>query len=282
MSRYQRDLGDLPPKSGAIASIDFPAVPTATKRERQRINREARRLAILEAEKRRKRNKTLRNVALLLVPVIVIFFLVRSGGDGNEEATGGDDTIQRTYSQPPAQTIDPNLVYTVEFNTSEGKFTAALDAKKYPIGVNNFVFLADAKFYDGLEVVRVAKDFVFQAGSPDNTQSGGPGYSVQAEVPTVVEGTKTYGYGTIAMAKSGTEPAGTAGSQFFVVTNPDGVDLPPDYAIVGKVTSGDDTIKAIGALYPESGGTDGPARKTVTMKQVKIVPQNPTSTSTGS
>ncbi len=236
---------------------------------------------MLEAEKRRKRNKALRNVALLLVPVVVVFFLVRSGG-GDDSASPSNDTIQRTYSSPPAQTIDPNLVYTVEFETSEGKFTATLDAKKYPIGVNNFVFLAEAEFYNGLEVVRVAKDFVFQAGSPDNTQGGGPGYTVQAEVPTVVEGTKTYSFGTIAMAKTGTEPAGTAGSQFFVVTNPDGIDLPADYAIIGKVTSGDDTVKAIGKLYPSSGGTDGPPSKTVTMKRVKIVPQNAPSTSTGS
>ena len=99
--------------------------------------------------------------------------------------------------------------------------------------MNNFVFLARQKFYDGLLVHRAVKDFVFQTGSPSNTQDGGPGYTVKGEVPTT---TPAYPVGSVAFGKTGADPAGTAGSQFFVVTGSGNADLPADYAFLGTVT----------------------------------------------
>ena len=68
-----------------------------------------------------------------------------------------------------------------------------------------------------------------------------------------------YTEGVVAMAKTQNEAPGTAGSQFFVVTGED-IGLPPEYAIVGRVTEGMDTVEAIDAL----GVGDGPPSKPVT------------------
>jgi peptidyl-prolyl cis-trans isomerase B (cyclophilin B) len=250
-------------------------VPKATKRERQRQNRDARRQAMQETEKRRKRNRTIRNLALVLIPLVVIFVVIQLTNSDNSSSKSSSNDIQRSYSKAPAQTIDPTATYTATMDTSEGTITVALDAAKYPTSVNNFVFLAKKKFYDGLLVNRVAKDFVFQTGSPDNTTAGGPGYSVVGEVPT---GSPAYPVGAVAFAKAGNEPAGTAGSQFFVVTGSSNAELPADYAGIGTVTSGLDVAQKIGQLYPSS--TDGTPTKKVTIRKITINETAATTTTT--
>jgi cyclophilin family peptidyl-prolyl cis-trans isomerase len=253
-------------------------VPKATKRERQRQNKEARRAAMQEAEKRRKRNRTIRNMVLLLLPVIVIFVILQlTNSDDSKDkksSSANSSDIKRNYEKAPAQTIDPAASYTATMDTSEGTIVIALDAAQYPTSVNNFVLLAKNKFYDGLLVNRVAKDFVFQTGSPNNTTSGGPGYSVVGEVPS---STPAYPVGAVAFAKAGNEPAGTAGSQFFVVTGSSNLDLPADYAGIGTVTEGLDVAQKIGALAPTSG--DGKPTKKVTIKKITIA-ETPASTTT--
>jgi peptidyl-prolyl cis-trans isomerase B (cyclophilin B) len=100
---------------------------------------------------------------------------------------------------------------------------------------------------------------VIQGGDPTAGGSGGPGYSTTDDVPADA----AYGAGVVAMAKAGNEPAGTAGSQFFVVTGGD-AGLTPDYALLGKVTKGMDVVQAIGELGdPASGGTGTPLQSVV-------------------
>lgn len=240
-------------------------MPKATKRERQRQNKEARRAAMLEDEKRRKRKRTFRNLGLMLVPVVVILVIVSVTNNSSSNSKASNNNIKRTYSKAPAQTIDPTATYTATIKTSEGTIVVALDAAQYPKSVNNFVFLAKHKFYDGLLVNRVAQDFVFQTGSPSNTTSGGPGYSVVGEVPT---STPPYPVGAVAFAKASTEPAGTAGSEFFVVTGSKNLALPADYAAIGTVAQGLGVAQKIAGLYPTSG--DGPPTKKVTVRQITI------------
>ena len=139
----------------------------------------------------------------------------------------------------------------------------ALDAANAPASVNNFVYLTRAKFYDGLLFNRAAKNFVIQTGSPENTTVGGPGYKVQAELPT-----SAYEVGSVAWAKAGNEPPGTAGSQFFIGTGSGVTSLPKDYGYIGKVTKGQDVAEKIMGFAPASG--DGPPTKNVTMTKVKI------------
>ncbi len=84
---------------------------------------------------------------------------------------------------------------------------------------------------------------MIQGGDPTQTGSGGPGYSTVDKPASDA----AYVKGVVAMAKTADEPAGTAGSQFFVVTGED-VGLPPEYAIVGTVTEGLDVVERIGRL----------------------------------
>jgi cyclophilin family peptidyl-prolyl cis-trans isomerase len=97
---------------------------------------------------------------------------------------------------------------------------------------------------------------VIQGGDPTQSGAGGPGYSTVDRPPSDA----AYVKGVVAMAKTQAEPAGTSGSQFFVVTGDD-IGLPPDYAIVGKVTDGLDVVERIGALGDPS--TEQPLRPVV-------------------
>jgi cyclophilin family peptidyl-prolyl cis-trans isomerase len=98
-------------------------------------------------------------------------------------------------------------------------------------------------FFDGLTFHRIVPGFVIQGGDPEGNGMGGPGYSTVDAPPADTR----YEKGLVAMAKTQAEPAGTAGSQFFVVTGAD-VGLPPDYAVLGRVTKGIDVVEKIGKL----------------------------------
>ncbi len=145
----------------------------------------------------------------------------------------------KQYDSAPPMTVHTGATYTATFDTTCGKFTVALDAKNSPKGVNNFVFLARAGFYDGLQWHRVVQDFVIQGGDPTGTGGGGPGYSVVTESPT-----RPYETGDLAWAKTGAEAPGTAGSQFFVTTGDPGPlnatqnGSTYDYGYFGHVTAG--------------------------------------------
>ena len=88
---------------------------------------------------------------------------------------------------------------------------------------------------------------MFQGGDPKGNGSGGPGYTIREEPPKDL----IYDKGVVAMAKRAEEPAGTSGSQFFVVTGTDARQLPPDYALLGKVTGGQATVDRIGAIITD-------------------------------
>jgi peptidyl-prolyl cis-trans isomerase B (cyclophilin B) len=102
------------------------------------------------------------------------------------------------------------------------------------------VTLARTGYYDGLGFHRIARDFVIQGGDPSGSGLGGPGYTITEAPPRRTR----YLHGVVAMAKRATDPDGTSGSQFFVVTGED-AKLPPQYALLGKVTSGLDVVDTI-------------------------------------
>ncbi|MCJ7672184.1 MAG: peptidylprolyl isomerase, partial [Acidimicrobiia bacterium] len=224
----------------------------ANKRERQRQNREQRREYELHLEKRRRLWKTARTFAIIAVPIIIlgaVLSLTNSGGD-----SGSDSTTPPTKAadlKAPAQTIDANQTYSAAIETTKGTIDVAIDAQQYPISANNFVYLAKQGFFDDLAVTRESSSLtLFQTGSPNQDGTGGPGYSVQAEVPTA---SPAYPAGTVAWAKTGSDPAGTAGSQFFIVTGAGASSLPPDYAVIGTVTGGQKVAESITKLAPKSG-----------------------------
>jgi cyclophilin family peptidyl-prolyl cis-trans isomerase len=154
----------------------------------------------------------------------------------------------RTESRKaPGKPLDASKAWTATVGTSCGSFTIRLDVKDSPHTAASFVSLARSGFYDDTTFHRIVPGFVIQGGDPTATGTGGPGYSVVDTPPR----TATYTLGTVAMAKTQTEPAGTAGSQFFVVTG-DASFLTPDYALLGKVVGGMAVVARIGRLGDQS------------------------------
>jgi peptidyl-prolyl cis-trans isomerase B (cyclophilin B) len=161
--------------------------------------------------------------------------------------------------KPPGAPLDSGKTYDVELTTSCGAFTIRLDQKTSPKAAASFAALAQGGFFDDTIFHRIVPGFVIQGGDPTASGTGGPGYSTRDPVPA----NAAYVPGVVAMAKAGNEPAGTAGSQFFVVTGAD-TGLTPDYALLGKVTKGMDVVQAIGELGdPASGGAGTPLQSVV-------------------
>jgi len=152
----------------------------------------------------------------------------------------------RQWTAPPTMQIDTSKTYYATFNTSLGTFKVELWAKDAPITVNNFVFLAEQKFYDGTVFHRIIKNFMIQGGDPDhnNPDIGGPGYTFNDELP--VKG--KYDPGVLAMANSG---ANTNGSQFFICTGANAssyLDANSNYTQFGRVVEGMDAVIEIASV----------------------------------
>jgi peptidylprolyl isomerase len=158
----------------------------------------------------------------------------------------GSSPQTQHFDGPPPMVIDPAKRYTAELATSKGTMTIALDPVAAPKTVNNFVFLARWHYFDGIVFHRIIPGFVLQGGDPQGTGTGGPGYRFEDELPPAGR----YEVGSLAMANAGPD---TNGSQFFVISGPDGVRLPPSYSLFGKVVKGLDVVAAIDAVGSRSG-----------------------------
>ena len=164
----------------------------------------------------------------------------------------------------PPQTVQKGEKLTAVVQTSCGTFEIALDSTRAPKTVNSFAYLADEGFYDDLTFHRIAPEFVIQGGDPLGTGTGGPGYTVDEKPPANLAYTK----GTVAMAKSPADPPGRSGSQFYVVTAAD-AGLPPEYALVGKVSEGYDVVTKIEKLG-DPNSPEGPPKQTVLIEKMTI------------
>jgi cyclophilin family peptidyl-prolyl cis-trans isomerase len=141
--------------------------------------------------------------------------------------------------------IDTSKTYIAVFDTSLGSFKVELFASTAPITVNNFVFLAEQKFYDGTIFHRIMQAFMIQGGDPTGTGTGGPGYTIPDEIPAN-HANYAYDPGIVAMANTGL--ANTGGSQFFICTGADAASLVPSYTQFGKVVEGMDIVQKIAAV----------------------------------
>jgi cyclophilin family peptidyl-prolyl cis-trans isomerase len=213
-----------------------------------------------------------------LAPLLLVLALAACGGGGSSDESAGDTTTQQATTQQATTgscttaaqhassrtmkdehlKLDPAKTYRIVFHTNCGDFTVTFDQKTSPNATGSLVSLAQRGFFDDTYFHRIVPGFVIQGGDPTGTGTGGPGYSTHDKVPQ----NASYAHGVVAMAKSGAEPPGTAGSQFFVVTGAD-ASLPPDYAVVGKVTSGLDVVDMIGGF---GDSTEQPTRSIVISK----------------
>jgi cyclophilin family peptidyl-prolyl cis-trans isomerase len=229
-----------------------------------------------------------RPLSAILAALLLALLLAACGGDDDDAAdTSGESapaTEATTASPPepaagcrrveapepkrdggqrkPTAKLDPGKTYDVVLATSCGSFTIRLDLKTSPATAASFVSLARKGFFDGTVFHRIVPGFVIQGGDPTGTGTGGPGYSTVDRPPADA----AYTTGVVAMAKTENEAPGTAGSQFYVVTGED-AGLPPDYALLGKVTKGIEVTQRIGELGdPASGGSGTPTQPVVIEK----------------
>ena len=267
-------------------------MPSADKRQRQKENARLAREAREAALKKRRRNRTIRNGGIAAgVFVVAIVLITWLGGNDKKSVNVGATTttvattpttvaqgagatvpaaqlsaVKCSDTKPPTstknqkqsappQTIDPTKTSTAVISTSCGDITVALDAKNAPKGVNNFVFLAKQGFYDGLTWHRVVPNFVIQGGDPLGNGTGSAGYNnLVTELPA-----NGYPLGTLAYAKGSSAPAGSAGSQFFVVTTdrPGSLEQKANgsyqYGAFGHVTAGIAVAKKMEGFAPASG-----------------------------
>jgi cyclophilin family peptidyl-prolyl cis-trans isomerase len=158
----------------------------------------------------------------------------------------GSSEKRQKFSEAPPMILDAEKTYTATMVTSEGTLEILLDHHGAPETVNNFVFLARWHYYDGVIFHRIIPGFVLQGGDPTGTGTGGPGYRFKDELPKPGR----YELGSLAMANAGPN---TNGSQFFVISGPDGVRLPPLYALFGKVVKGLDVVQTINDIGTPSG-----------------------------
>jgi cyclophilin family peptidyl-prolyl cis-trans isomerase len=152
---------------------------------------------------------------------------------------------------PPTSTLKGQATATVE--TSCGSFAISLDVARAPKTTSSLAYLARQGAYDETLFHRIVPGFVIQGGDPTGTGSGGPGYFIDEPPPSDL----SYTQGIVAMAKTSAEPPGRSGSQFFVVTVPD-AGLTPDYALLGRVSSGFAVVQRIELLGTPSGAPKAP------------------------
>jgi peptidyl-prolyl cis-trans isomerase B (cyclophilin B) len=144
----------------------------------------------------------------------------------------------------------------VTLATNCGAITIQLDVKHAPRTAASFAYLVRRGFYNDLTFHRVAANFVIQGGDPNGDGSGGPGYTIVEPPPQNLH----YTLGTVAMAKTGADPSGASGSQFFIVTTQE-APLPAQYALVGNVVGSFAGVEAIAKLPtnpPQDGAPDQP------------------------
>ena len=140
---------------------------------------------------------------------------------------------------PPPTVIDTSKKYTATVHTTKGDFVLAfVDTKVAPVTVNNFVYLAQNHYYDGLTFHRVVAGFVVQGGDPLGNGTGGPAYKLPDE-----SNPANWARGTAGMASSA---AGVSGSQFFITIG-DAPFLAQNgvYNHFGQITSGLDVLDKI-------------------------------------
>jgi cyclophilin family peptidyl-prolyl cis-trans isomerase len=207
----------------------------------------------------------MRRLLPLLIACLALV-LAACGGDETSKAdkpattAAAADAGCRTVEAPgpkqvdakkPTERLSRDATYRVTLKTNCGDIEIELDQARQPKTAASFAALVRDRVYDGLTFHRIVPGFVIQGGDPKGDGTGGPGYSVTEKPPKDA----TYTRGVVAMAKTEIERPGTSGSQFFIVTAED-AQLPADYAVVGGVVGGQETVERIAAV--PTGAQDEP------------------------
>ncbi len=234
------------------------------KQQRQKQLRQAKREAERKAAQRKEIFRRIRTAIGLGLIVAVILLVIPA-------LTGDDESLPASYQgfrdQPTAcegERPSPNTQVdfeapsdlelsagaTATIVTSCGEIVIELDTTTSPLSVNSFAFLSQEGFYDGTVFHRIVDDFVIQGGDPEASGSGGPGYGIPDEFP---DDGFVYEEGVVAMAKA--PASNSTGSQFFIVHGSQGAILSPTFNVIGRVTSGMETVERIASIETVRGAT---------------------------
>ncbi|EGO64584.1 peptidylprolyl isomerase [Acetonema longum] len=175
--------------------------------------------------------KRFRLMALFLLLTLLVFTIACAGN----QAAPQPENKPAPSAAVPAAAENPTAVFT----TSMGTFIVELFVDKVPATANNFIALAEKKFYDGQIFHRVIDSFMIQGGDPKGNGTGGPGYSILDEFHPQL---RHDGPGVLSMANAGPN---TGGSQFFITLVPTSW-LDGKHAVFGRVVSGMEVVQAIG------------------------------------
>ena len=161
---------------------------------------------------------------------------------GAAAAAAAGASTGKKYPSAPPMTIDTSKTYVATIDTDKGKIVAEMYPADAPQTVNNFVFLAKDGFYDGLTFHRVEPGFVIQGGDPAGNGSGGPGYTIPAEIK------RPHTEGALAMARQSDQvnpKRDSSGSQFYITMAPQPALDQGGHTVFGQVTQGMDVVKQI-------------------------------------
>lgn len=186
-----------------------------------------------------------------MVAVLILTTMIAVGC--RSKAPAGEDEIKqqqgkemsmtenKTWNEPSGITVDANKKYKAIIKTSKGEIECELFAGDAPISVTNFKYLADGGFYDGLTFHRVEPGFVIQGGDPTGTGTGGPGYTIPAEIK------RKHSRGALAWARTGdavNPDRRSSGSQFYITLDATPF-LDGAYTVFGQTTGGMEVVESI-------------------------------------
>jgi cyclophilin family peptidyl-prolyl cis-trans isomerase/HEAT repeat protein len=250
-------LGDLPPDETNSRAL-IAALPVAL--ADKDLNDAA--LSILDSLAKQKNAKATAAIATVLGHRD---YLIRRKAIGLLKANGtGDLSIHQGIVQTHNTDADYNRAlsrigrhFNAVVETSRGAFTIEFLPEAAPLTVDNFIQLANRRYFNGITIHRVVPNFVIQDGDPRGDGNGGPGYQIRCEINEV-----PYNRGAVGMALSGKD---TGGSQWFVTHSPQ-PHLDGGYTVFGNVVSGmevvdelqrGDVIRSITITEPRSRASRG-------------------------
>jgi cyclophilin family peptidyl-prolyl cis-trans isomerase len=181
---------------------------------------------------------------ILATLTLFLFGCISQTGEAGPQAGAGspkEGFKMTTFQEPSKSTVDPLKSYEAIIETDKGNIRVKLFAKEAPLSVTNFAQLAKGGFYEGLTFHRVEPGFVVQGGDPAGNGSGGPGYTIPAEIG------QPHLKGALAWARTGDEvnpQRRSSGSQFYITLEPTPF-LDGGYTVFGQTVEGMEVVSQI-------------------------------------
>jgi peptidyl-prolyl cis-trans isomerase B (cyclophilin B) len=258
----------------------------ASTKERQRKLARAKldRQMARRAQRERRRRRVLAGIGAGVALLVIVGGIAWLGGafDSSKPAASDEaadlctwtpqsaetNSALKDVGTPPTKGIPSSGTRPMTITTNHGApIVVSLDLANAPCSGADLTYLAGKKFYDNTDCTEITTDGALRCGDPAGTGLGGPTYSFYNE--NLPAGAKpAYPKGTVALIGN---PPGTNGSQFLIFVK-DANPATPLYPVVGKVTSGMDTVAAIGKIPTVDNGSGSKVKpkQKITIKTLTV------------